>query len=113
MNAKDTVLAYLDALNHENFTTARKLISDDFVFRGVMGNRDGGDDYMKDMEKMKMKYRVSKVFTDGNDISVAYDIDMSGKRIFSMGWYHVADGKIDHFKVLFDPRPLLEESNKN
>lgn len=109
--AKETVLSFVEALTREDFETAREYVTDDLQFTGVLGSRDGADAYFKDMEKMKLKYDIQKVFADEHDVCLFYDIDMSGKRIFSCGWYHVEDGKIKHFRVLFDPRPLLEEKN--
>ncbi|QKJ31338.1 nuclear transport factor 2 family protein [Mucilaginibacter mali] len=107
-NAGETVTAFLKALNNEDFQQARQYASDDIQFEGVMGSRDGADAYFADMEKVKLKYHIKRLFADGDDVAVFYDIDMGGKTIFSSGWYHVNDGKISWFKVLFDPRPLLE-----
>lgn len=104
-----TVTAFLKALNDEDFKAARELLSDDMKFAGVMGTRDSAGSYIADMEKMKFKYYIKKVFEDGNDVAVFYDIDMGGKTIFCSGWYHLAYGKIKTFKVLFDPRPLMEK----
>lgn len=106
-NAKDTVLAFIDAMNKEDFKAARNFVAPDMDFIGVMGSRHGADAYFSDMEKMKFKYEIKKTFADDNDVCLWYDIDMGKKTITSAGWYHLADGKIDEFKVLFDPRPLL------
>jgi limonene-1,2-epoxide hydrolase len=106
--SKETVLSFIKALNEEDFEEARKYVSDDLKFIGVMGTRDGADTYFEDMKKMKFKYNIHKAFADGTDVCLFYDINMSGKKIFSSGWYHVEDNKITWFKVLFDPRPLLE-----
>jgi hypothetical protein len=108
INAKETVMLFINAMNAENFDTAKKYVSDDMKFIGVMGTRDGAEAYFKDMEKMKFKYDIKKAFADQNDVSLFYDINMGGQTIFSSGWYHVVNGKIAWFKVLFDPRPLLE-----
>lgn len=108
-NSKQTVLAFIKALNEEDFTAAQKYTSDDLKFIGVMGTRNGADAYFSDMKKMKLKYDVQKAFADGHDVCLWYDIDMGGQKIFSSGWYHLHDHKIDWFKVLFDPRPLLEK----
>jgi hypothetical protein len=65
------------------------------------------------MKKMKFKYDIKKTFVDGeNDVCLFYDINMGGVTIFSCGWYHLEKGKIKSFKVIFDPRPLLEHSEK-
>lgn len=111
-NAKDVVLSFIGALNDEDYKTARKFISDDFSFRGVMGNRDGGDTYIKDMGHMKLKYKIKKTLGDGNDVSVFYDFTQSGTTLPGCGLYHLEANKINSLSVIFDPRPLLESSNK-
>lgn len=107
-----TIKSFLKALNDEDFKAARNYLADDMKFVGVMGTRDGGGTYMADMEKMKFKYDIQKVFEDGDDVSVFYDIDMGGKTLFCSGWYHLSGGKIDSIKVIFDPRPLFEKEEK-
>lgn len=106
-SANDVVLSFIKALNDEDFATARKCTSDDLKFVGVMGERDGAEAYFTDMERMKLKYDIKRVFSDGDDVCIFYDIDMSGKTIFSCGWYHIVEGKVNSIRVLFDPRPLL------
>ena len=112
-NAKEVVISFIKALNSEDFNAARVFAADDIKFIGVLGTRDGAEAYFKDMEKMKLKYEIKKIFVDNDDVCLFYDIDMSGKKIFSCGWYHVVDGKINWFKVIFDPRPVLETAGKN
>lgn len=108
-NAKEVVLNFVNALNKEDFETARNCLSEDMVFDGVLGHRDGADVYIKDMEKMKFKYEIKKAFEDGMDVCLLYDIDMGNqKTIFTCGWYQLQKGKIKKLKVVFDPRPVLE-----
>lgn len=106
-NAKVVVQDFLNALNAEDFDLARQQLADDMHFKGVMGERDGADNYMADMQKMKFKYDIKKVFVDGEEVSVWYDINMGGKTIFCAGWYKLKDEKIKSFEVIFDPRPVL------
>jgi limonene-1,2-epoxide hydrolase len=110
-SSKQTVLSFIKALNEEDFDSARKYTDDDLQFIGVMGTRNGADAYFNDMAKMKLKYDVQKAFAEGNDVCLWYDIDMGGRKIFSSGWYHIEHHKIAWFKVLFDPRPLLEPAH--
>jgi limonene-1,2-epoxide hydrolase len=110
-SSKQTVLSFIKALNEEDFDGARKYTNDDLQFIGVMGTRNGADAYFNDMAKMKLKYDVQKAFADGTDVCLWYDIDMDGQKIFSSGWYHIENHKIAWFKVLFDPRPLLEHAH--
>jgi hypothetical protein len=108
----DMILSFIQAMNVEDFKTARTYVNDDMKFIGVMGSRDGADAYFADMAKMKFKYNVKKVFADDGDVCVFYDIDMGNVTAFTCGWYHLVKGKIDTLRVLFDPRPVLEASKK-
>lgn len=111
-SAKVVVLSFIKALNQEDFKTAHGFLASDMKFEGVMGSRNSADAYIGDMERMKFKYDVKKVFADGDDICLFYDINMGGATIFCSGWYKVAGEKITWFKVIFDPRPLLEKQDK-
>jgi len=113
ISAKELVLSFIEAMNDENFDKAKTYAADNMVFQGVLGTRNNAADYFKDMKKMKFKYAVQKVFTDGNDVCLWYDISMGpGLAILSSGWYRIEDGKISSFKVIFDPRQVLEQSKK-
>jgi hypothetical protein len=104
---KEVVLTFLDAMNKEDFKTARHYLSDDMIFDGVLGHREGADIYVEDMRKMKFKYKILKAFADAEDVCVLYDINMSGLTIYTAGWYKVRDNKIKSLKVVFDPRPIV------
>ena len=106
-DAKETVLAFLEALNDEDFEGARLYATDDLTFEGVLGSRDGADSYFGDMKKMKLKYAVDKVFEDEDEVGVFYEIAMSGLNVFGAGWYKLKHGKIDSIRVVFDPRSVL------
>jgi len=113
ISAKELVLSFIEALNDENFDSARTYVDDNLVFQGVLGTRNNADDYFKDMKKMKFKYAVQKVFADGNDVCLWYEITMGpGLAILSSGWYRIEDSKISLFKVIFDPRQVLEQGKK-
>lgn len=108
VNPKELVASFLDALNKEDYVLARKYVTHDLKFVGVMGSRNGAESYFSEMSDMRLKYDIKKILGDGNDVCVFYDITMSGVKIFSAGWYHVRLDKISSFRVVFDPRPLLE-----
>lgn len=110
--AKETVLSFIQALNKEDFDAAREYVNEGLTFVGVLGSRTGADAYFTDMKRMKMKYDVKKSFVEGNDVCLLYEFTMEGVTIFGCGWYQLANGKIDSFKVVFDPRPLLENASK-
>ena len=110
--SKEVVLSFLKSLNAEDFKTARDYVNDNMTFDGVLGSRNGADAYFKDMSKMKFKYEIEKAFSDGDDVCMLYDINMSGTKIFTCGWYHLENGKISSLKVVFDPRSVLKASDK-
>ena len=112
-SGKAIVLTFINALNEEDFDTARDCLNEEMIFDGVLGHREGADTYISDMKKMKFKYTIRKAFEDGNDVCLLYDIDMSGTNIFTCGWYQIKNKKIKSIKVVFDPRPVLEKSGKN
>jgi SnoaL-like domain len=106
-DAKEVVMSCVDAINKEDFKKARQYVAEDMSFVGVLGSRQGADSYFHDMERMRLKYDVKKVFVDGNDVCLFYDLTMSEKTILVCAWYEVQGGKIRSLKVAFDPRPLL------
>ena len=106
--AADTVLSCVEAVNKGDYKEARTYVSDQMVFLGVLGSSDGGDAYVDYLELKKIRYQVHKVFAEGDDVCLLYDLLMGGKAIYGCGWYHVKDGKINMLRVVFDPRPLLE-----
>jgi limonene-1,2-epoxide hydrolase len=109
LSTRELVSSFIKALNEDDFATARSYVHDNFSFDGVLGTRNSADAYFKDMEKMHFKYDIKKIFTDGDDVCLLYDINMQGTTIFTCGWYKVHHGKIQSLKVVFDPRPILEK----
>jgi hypothetical protein len=112
-DAPTVVQGLLDALNRGDYDAARGMLSDGMTFVGVLGTREGADAYIGDMKRMRLKYDVQKIFTSGDDVCVFSNLKISGVSIFCSSWYHVTDGKIDSLRVVFDPRPVLEQSRKH
>ncbi|WP_129714730.1 nuclear transport factor 2 family protein [Pedobacter sp. SYP-B3415] len=106
--ARAVVLALVQAINSEDFERARSYADDKLTFEGVLGKRDGADAYFSDMKQMKLKYEIEKVFADGDDVCLFYNLEMAGKRVFGTGWYRVEGGKVTSLRVVFDPRPFLD-----
>lgn len=103
----NTAEQFIQYLNEENFDMAERCLDPNFKFIGVLGKREGASVYITDMKQMKFKYEILKTFTAGEDTCLWYSIDMGEKTVEASGWYHIKDGKIHSLKVLFDPRPLL------
>ena len=65
------------------------------------------------MEKMQLEYNIRRIFVEGNDVCVLYDLMIEDEIIFCCGWYTIKNDKISHLKVVFDPRPLLDAQEKS
>ncbi|AZA76216.1 nuclear transport factor 2 family protein [Chryseobacterium sp. G0186] len=100
---------FIQYLNEEDFDKAASCLNPDFKFTGVLGTRESASAYINDMKQMKLKYEVLKAFTSGEDVCFWYHINMGNKTVLASGWYQIINEKIHSFKVLFDPRPLLNE----
>jgi predicted ester cyclase len=111
-NAKDIVMSFVKALNNEDFKTARRYVSDNMSFVGPLATLNGADTYFKDMERIRLKFEINKVFVDGDDVCLLYDFNAGPKSLFGCGWYHLEQGKISSLRVVFDPRPIVEMSAK-
>jgi limonene-1,2-epoxide hydrolase len=112
-DSKQVVLSFIGALNQFDYQKARSYVTDDLSFVGVLGTRNGAEAYFNDMQKMKFQYNILQSFADGNDVCLFYEIEMGGQIIFCCGWYQLQNDKIKSFRVVFDPRPLLEQPKGN
>ncbi len=106
--AVDTVLSCIAALNKHDYEEARTYVTDDMVFVGVLGAFDGGDKYTDYIKTKRITYDIHKVFVDGDDVCLLYDLKIAGTPVYGCGWYHTKEGKITMLRVVFDPRAILE-----
>lgn len=112
-NPREVVLGLLRALNDHDYKEARKYANPDMTFDGVLGSRNGAESYFTDMEKMQLEYSIRRIFAEGNDVCVLYDLLVDDEILFCCGWYQLTNGKISHLRVVFDPRPLLEAEERD
>jgi limonene-1,2-epoxide hydrolase len=108
---KEIVLSFLKAIEEQDYKTARSYVTDNVSFYAPDGSPlEGSEDYFKGLEPLHLKYDVKKVFSEGNDVCVIYDITFSARQVvvFACGLYQVQNSKINSIRVLFDPRPLFQ-----
>ncbi len=108
IGSKEIVSRFIQFLNDEQFDQAKNLADESLEFKGVLGERHGAESYFADMQKMKLKYDIHEIISEGEWVSVLYDVVISGKKIYTAGWYQVYNGKIRNIKVIFDPRPVFD-----
>src|SRR5215469_5756475 len=106
-NPRELVLACRQSLYDENIDLVRRYVSDEMEFTGALASRQGTDAVFADLERMRLKCDIKKVFVDANVVCVFYDVTLSGVTVFTCGWYKVEDGRICSLKVVLDPRPVL------
>jgi hypothetical protein len=117
--AKEVVLGLGKALNDENFEIARRYVTDDMKYVGPFGCRDGAEAYLREIERLRLKFDIQKIFADGKDVCALYAITVPGissfslatRRLFACGWFQIEAGKVFSLRVTFDPRPLLALSD--
>ena len=104
---KEVVLGLGKALNDENYEAARRYVSDNMKYVGPFGSRDGAEAYLHEIERLRLKFDIQKIFADNKDVCVLYDITVSGITLFACGWFQVEAGRVRSIRVTFDPQPLL------
>jgi hypothetical protein len=114
--AKTLATTYFSAWKDKDFQTLRSVLADDVTFAGPMGTADGADECVTGMEGMSKRMDdivIHAVVADGSDVITWYDLHMTGvEPLPTANWSHVEDGKITSIHATFDPRPMLEPSDK-
>ena len=110
-NAKEIVEKYKEAVGRKDFIAARKLLHDDLAFQGPIETLNKADDYVASISKLAniiQRTEVKKVFADGNDVCVLYDMvtDTPAGTAFIVEWYQVRGDKIGSLRAVFDARPF-------
>jgi hypothetical protein len=112
-SAKNIVMEYLQAAERRDFQTARGYLSDNISYVGPLNSFDRVEPYLKYLEHLNLpKFEYKKVFEDGNDVSLLYELKVGTPQVTSLVclWAHVGDdGKIRSFRLIFDPRPYIQQ----
>jgi len=110
-DAATIVESYRAALGAGDFDTARTLMQDNMTFQGPFDTFDTADQYLaatKRLASIIQRIDLKKVFVDGNDVCVLYDMvtNTPAGTAFIGEWYQVKDGKIAALRAVFDARPF-------
>jgi SnoaL-like protein len=109
-DARSVVDEYLKHLKSKELTEQRKLLRDDLSFQGPLDSFSRADDYhqsLRHLVPMVDRIDVKKMFVDGNDVCVIYDM-VTSTPVGSapvVEWHTVEDDKISAIRVYFDARP--------
>jgi hypothetical protein len=111
-SAKEIVMKYFEAITERrDFKTARSYLKDNVSYVSPLNSFDRAEPYLKYNESLHLpKPDIKKVFTDGDDVCLLYDITLTTPppTVFVSAWCHVDGGKISSIRLLFDPRPFVQ-----
>lgn len=106
-DAREVVLSYIRALDGNDYDAARSYLNDDVRVKGPAGEVFSKPNEFIDMlRQYKGKYDLKKIFTDGNDVCLLYDLRTPKATVFMSSWYKVRSRKITSIVSVFDPRPF-------
>jgi limonene-1,2-epoxide hydrolase len=104
---REVVLSYIRALDGQDYDNARRHLNDEVRVKGPAGEMFSKPKEFIDMlRSYHGKYDLKKVFTDGNDVCLLYDLKTPQATVFMCSWYQVNDGRIMSIQTVFDPRPF-------
>ena len=103
----------MHAWTSRDFDTVSQLVHDDVTFAGAMGTTNGATEYidgLRGMSQIVNGVDITKVFVDGDDVCVIYDlVTEPAGALACAAWYRISDGKVASKQVFFDPRPILPD----
>lgn len=106
-SAKDIVMEYLQAAERRDFQSARGYLSDNISYVSPFNSFDRPEPYLKYFEHVNLpKLDIKKEFVDSNDVCILHELNSQSV----CTWFHVGDdGKISSIRVIFDPRPFVQQ----
>jgi ketosteroid isomerase-like protein len=115
-DAKTLASTYFSAWKAKDFQTLRSLLADDVTFCGPMGTVDGAEECVQGLAGMSKRMDdivIHAVVADGPDVITWYDLHMTGvDPLPTANWSRVENAKIVSIRATFDPRPMLEASDR-
>jgi hypothetical protein len=101
---KEVVTSYIGALDGMRYEEALGFLHGNVRIWGPAGETYGKPmGFIEMLKRYRGKYDVKKVFVDGADVCVLYDLTFGGSAVYMSSWYQVKDGKIVSIRTIFDP----------
>jgi hypothetical protein len=102
---RTVVMSYIEALDNKNYEKAMEHLDPKVRIRGPGGETFGKPyDFVEMLRKYQGRYDIQKIFADGNDVCLLYDLITNVATVSMSSWYQVKDGKIVSIQTIFDPR---------
>jgi hypothetical protein len=107
VRSKEVVMSYIEALGDQRYEEAMGFLHDNVRIRGPAGETYGKPlEFIEMLRKYRGKYDVKKVFADGADVCVLYDLIIGRSAVYMSSWYQVKGGKIVSIHTVFDPSAM-------
>ena len=98
-------MSYIRALDNREYEKALEYLHETVRIKGPAGESFGKPlDFIEMLRRYQGRYDIKKVFADGDDVCVLYDLATTGPMVYMSSWYQVKDGKIVSIQTIFDPR---------
>jgi hypothetical protein len=102
---REVVMSYIEALDKRRYDEAMSLLNEGVRIKGPAGETFGRPlDFIEMLKKYRGRYNIKRVFADGEDVCVLYDLATTGETVYMSSWYKVKDGRIASIETVFDPR---------
>jgi SnoaL-like domain len=104
---KTIALAYIDACGRKDLDTVAPLLAKDLKFIGPGNTVTGAEPYLAVLRRLGpiwVRSDVKKVFTDGADVCVIYDLvtDSPAGAVPIVEWLHIEGDRIATVVLFFD-----------
>ncbi len=102
---KKVVMSYIGALDSQEYDRALEFLHERVRVRGPAGETFGKPmDFIAMLRQYHGRYEIKRVFADGEDVCVLYDLVTTPATVYMSSWYQVKEGKIISINTIFDPR---------
>ena len=115
MTAAEIVQSYNDAVGRGDFKAARKFLQDDLSFQGPLDTFNRAEDFLAAIQRLAgivEAVDVKKMFVDGDDVCVLYDMKSKAGTSFIAEWFRIRGGRIASIRVVFDARSFVALQSK-
>ena len=101
---KEKVLFLLDAINFEDYESAKECLNYDFRFQEFLLTFNNSQKFLDRMKRLQTKFKIKKIFADDQHVCVFYDLKIHPDNVMSgCGLFEFDNEKIVSLRQFTDP----------